>query len=574
MRLLIALMPLSCLAGHVQPTKHIQNQPGDLNAVFALKMLNPASMEWSWLCRNLQLRTRSYLQVSAGALVPNFTPAAAASVQAGVREQLDAAPRTLSSACVPFLAVSGSGSSSANRVVEHIDFKWNTLHLADPVSGPLLATARNRLLAGSTESESKKRSKKKSTAAAAPGAGTAPAASPGSLGGVGGGRPPTGRAGRGSGIAGRRKRQPMAGAGEAGGPVGVAKSRSTARTLRSPLVQANMKKAHEAVVSALMEEDQRATVAKPSYLVQRVLPNLLWPDGGVVIYAQFPFLLDLSWKRCGAWSAICNKSACAPDGDSAGGTYEVFFTLQDDPGSGSEDGTGEIVDLVDDFDRTSADVADGVDGAAGRGSGSGGTNESSATDEGGSRSSSGSGPAAGGSTAGGVSGGAADSGAGGDPVAGGSAAGGGRGGSADDGAGGSPAAGRTRGTSETERFGGGFSGAGGTALDGGAAPPAEVVRDTEAPVSAGPTSPGLHILLKQAIRDSNEDLGLGPDGRAEVQTITQSPASSFLMNCSFYTDMDLDTTDPDHLSCQTDSFITAAYRARPRILPPVRRVRQ
>lgn len=111
----------------------------------------------------------------------------------------------------------------------------------------------------------------------------------------------------------------------------MSKLRSTARTLRSPLVQAKMKKAHEAIVSALLEEGKRATVAKPRYLSQRLMRTLRWPEGGVVVYAQFPSVLDLFWKQRGAWSAMCRKTACAPDRDSAVGTYEVFFHSRSGP---------------------------------------------------------------------------------------------------------------------------------------------------------------------------------------------------------------------------------------------------
>lgn len=619
-------------------------------------MLNPTSLEWSWLCRNLRLRTHAFLQVSAGALVPNFTPADAAAVQAAVIEQLDATPPSLSTACIPHLASNGSSGSNVSRVVEYIDFKWNGLHLADPVSVQLLTAARLRMLAGRTAAELQKRGKQNSRVAAADSTEIAPSAGLEAPGAAGGGRPPTGRAARGSRGSSSGKRQST----PSGGPAGVSKSRSTARTLRSPLVQAKMKKAHEAIVSALLEEGKRATVAKPSYLVQRLMPTLRWPEGGVVVYAQFPFLLDLSWKQRGAWSAMCRKTACAPDGDSAGGTYEVFFTLEADPGSGSEESSGEVLDLVDDVESMFPDDAAGVDGAAGSGSLPRGTNESSATAEGGSGSSAGggstasdpaagadvgspaagglsaqglgaggdgggstaggdnggpaagglfeAGPAAasggGGSTAGGDNGGLAVGGlsegsptagggtggwtAGGDtggpaaagvsasgPIASGGCGDGGSGdGSMDGGARGGSTAARAGGASTAERAGGGGSSAGGATLAAAAPGGAVSPDDSPAPVPRGPTSEGLHALLMEAARSTNKDLGLGPERRAEVETITQSPPSSFFLNCSFYTDMDLDTADPEDMTSQTDSFITAVYRARPRVAPSVRRVCQ
>lgn len=107
------------------------------------------------------------------------------------------------------------------------------------------------------------------------------------------------------------------------------------RALRSSRVQQKLQQAHEAVVNAMMDEDEGAEVVKPTYLVQKVMPNNFWPDGGVVIYAQFPFLLDQWWRRSGSWAAFCPKAVCAPDCQSQGVTYGVFFTLQREEGGDS-----------------------------------------------------------------------------------------------------------------------------------------------------------------------------------------------------------------------------------------------
>lgn len=72
---------------------------------------------------------------------------------------------------------------------------------------------------------------------------------------------------------------------------GVRKPRATtARPLRSPLVQERIKRAHVLVVSAILEEEEdTSAIAKPFYLVQELVPNLRWPEGGVVVYGHFPF---------------------------------------------------------------------------------------------------------------------------------------------------------------------------------------------------------------------------------------------------------------------------------------------
>lgn len=84
---------------------------------------------------------------------------------------------------------------------------------------------------------------------------------------------------------------------------------------------------------------------------------------------------------------------------------------------------------------------------------------------------------------------------------------------------------------------------------------------------------GLHNLLTQALRTSSAAMGLDVEEHASVTTLAQSPSSTFFMTCTFFTDMDLDTADQNDWSCQTDSHIVAAYRARPKVAPAVRRAR-
>lgn len=443
-----------------------------------------------------------------------------------------------------------------------------------------------------------------------------------------------------------------------------------------------MLQAHEAVVSALMEEDKKIDVVKPNYLVQRVAPNKLCRDGGLVVHAQFRFLLDQTWRDRGAWVAWCRKVVCAPDGQSHGGTRKVFFTLQQDDDNESQDsvsaggsddyksrsgpddyadgspgggedydwpvgslpvlhgeasvgGNGERRRLVAGGGSAAGTLTGGGDlaggpsarrgNAAGEGSAGGlaaagdssacvsaakegrrgrrssrgpmltdevspcvsiipvGTAEgpggnSAAGTDGSSGRSSPSGSVAGGSGAvrgaigrpavtGDGCGSSAAAGDGSDgPVAvgvgiGSLGAGGDGPGAA---AGGSTSSGATGG-------GGGRSESRTTSVIGsGAGAPAG--GSTAAP--AAPTSAGLHILFIQALRCSNEALGLAPGERQSVTSLVRSKPSWFSMNCSFFTDMDLDTTDPDQLSCQTDSYITAAYRARPHAVPSVRRVQE
>lgn len=538
------------------------------------------------------------------------------------------------------------------QAMVRIDFSWISLHGENPISASLLALARVRLLSGVSETEVRQLPASSQQAAAGiPASGLLASAGP--SGGLGRQKPPSGRTRRAIGKQAHRRwpATPVTGSIRAHEPGG-----RTVRTLRSPRVELRMKKAHEAVAAALMEEEDRAPVVKPNYLVQKVLPKKLWPDGGVVVYAQCPFLLDQSWRSSGAWLSFCHKAVCAPDGRSHGGTYDVFFTLHkenssgsggdvvetagslDDsvPSLGSNDGISSedsaddsnIVDYSDDERAPPGSgrmTAGGVGGtpAAGGGGGSAATNRTgraAAADGGvgasvavgecgdaiGGRGAApavgrGNGPPSadrggggnavadggvgapyaggrGGAPAAGWGGGAPTAGGGGAteraagdggaPVAGGRGVSAGAGGDS-----GAPVAGADIGAPVVE---GGSSGA--QVVDGVGGPVGRAtgrvgvrrIGELSAPVA--PASAGLHHLLLQAIRSANLYIVQDVEERVSVCTLAQSPPSSFFMNCSFYTDMDLDTTDPDQLSCQTDSYISPAYRARPRTTPSVRKV--
>lgn len=108
-----------CLTCDRQSKKHIQEQPGELNVVQALKMLNSKSFERSRLCRNIRLRTRSYL-AGLPTTVSVFTIAEATTIQKAVMEQMEAVPATLPAECIPRLAPD-TGSGNAQRTASYID---------------------------------------------------------------------------------------------------------------------------------------------------------------------------------------------------------------------------------------------------------------------------------------------------------------------------------------------------------------------------------------------------------------------------------------------------------------------
>lgn len=75
--------------------KHIQNQPARLNALLAGTALNPAAVKWSWLCRNLRLRSVAVIAVipsAPDAPTLNLTMAEMSSVSATLHTLAESSP--------------------------------------------------------------------------------------------------------------------------------------------------------------------------------------------------------------------------------------------------------------------------------------------------------------------------------------------------------------------------------------------------------------------------------------------------------------------------------------------------
>lgn len=78
-----------------QFAKHIQNQPARLNALLAGTALNPAAVKWSWLCRNLRLRSVAVIAVipsAPDAPTLNLTMAEMSSVSATLHTLAESSP--------------------------------------------------------------------------------------------------------------------------------------------------------------------------------------------------------------------------------------------------------------------------------------------------------------------------------------------------------------------------------------------------------------------------------------------------------------------------------------------------
>lgn len=318
-RLLLFMSCLVTLMRSLQFTKHVQHQPADLNVPLTSAALNPTAARFSWLCRNLRLRTTALI-----AVIPptpegnplNLTMTEMTSVSATLHSLSESSPRTLPRFCsVRFTQVAAPGNQDSMMEVIHLRFSWAGLHVIDGISRSVISAVERRFL---------------SPRPASPGRDTS-----GSTGGpssagsshAGGSRPPAAPSGpRGS----RATRSTPRRKNKRSSPddvLPVASSKSI-RSLRSQKLQTRLAQAHDAARAAIVEEDARATVVQPHYVVVQVAPMLLWPDGGVAVYAQFPFLLDDSWRTPGLCLSYCRKVLCDPDPRNMGGTYEVIFTME------------------------------------------------------------------------------------------------------------------------------------------------------------------------------------------------------------------------------------------------------
>ncbi|KAK1869737.1 hypothetical protein I4F81_012203 [Pyropia yezoensis] len=87
--------------------KHIQNQSAELNALLAGTALNPAAAKWSWLCRNLRLRSVAVVAVipsAPDAPTLDLTMAEMSSVSATLHTLAESSPPSLPQFCsFPFL---------------------------------------------------------------------------------------------------------------------------------------------------------------------------------------------------------------------------------------------------------------------------------------------------------------------------------------------------------------------------------------------------------------------------------------------------------------------------------------
>lgn len=237
------------------------------------------------------------------------------SVSGTLHNLAESSPPMLPRFCsVRFTQTPAPGNHGGTMEVIHLRYSWATLHEIDSVSRSVLSQVESRFLSRVPDPPRPDTSRS-----------TGGPPSPGSS-HAGGSRPPAAPSGtRGSGATpptSRRKNKRPASA----DLLPVASNRSI-RSLRSQRLNERLAQAHEAAMAAFIEEDARATVVQPHYSVFEVEPMLLWPNGGVLVYAQFPFLLDESWRTPGLCLSYCRKVLCDPDPRNMGGTYETIFSM-------------------------------------------------------------------------------------------------------------------------------------------------------------------------------------------------------------------------------------------------------
>lgn len=300
-----------------QFSKHYQHQPSDLNVSLTSAALNPETAKFSWLCRNLRLRSAASITLLPSALPGGgiqLSMAETTSVTATLHSLSDSSPPAMPVSCsASFSHVAAPGDQGGTMEVAQVRFSWAGIHVVDDVSKSVLSAVDKRMLSGyprqrrpdSSPGGPSSTGSSHAGGSRPPASPTVPRGSPAAL--------PTGPR--------RNKRS-------APSELLPAPSSKSIRSLRSQKLQTRLAQAHEAALAAMMEEDARATVVKPHYSVVEVDPHFLWPDGGVVVFAQFPFLLDDSWRTPGLCLSYCRKVLCDPDPRCMGGTYEAIFTME------------------------------------------------------------------------------------------------------------------------------------------------------------------------------------------------------------------------------------------------------
>lgn len=261
-----------------QSWKHVLNQPPELHGNMVKAMLNPTSRQWCWLARNIRLRSSIVLGCPRMVLpCPNGLTAADVGILRASVKPLLSRPEELPLGCKAHIVHTvGSTTNIGNRMV--LDWTWDRMHTTEPAFDFLLGVLQSKFLAGQCETAAEETE---------------------------GEQPPQQTRGM--------KRAVMS------GPLEPVDRR--APLVREPSTTAIVQHQIQLAVEDMMEEESLATVVEPPFVVGKVKPYSAWPHGGVVIFVQFPFLLDETWKEPQKWVTSCRKLLS----HAVGGRYEVVF---------------------------------------------------------------------------------------------------------------------------------------------------------------------------------------------------------------------------------------------------------
>lgn len=233
-----------------QSWKHVLNQPLELHGNMVKAMLSMISRQCCWLARNIRLR--SFIVLGCPRIVlpcPNgLTAADVGSLRASVKPLLSRQMEFPLGCKAHIVHIVGSTTNIGSRMV--LDWTWDRMHSSEPAFDYLLgAFFQSKFLAGQCE------------AAAEETEGEQP---PGQTRGM--------------------KRTVMS------GPLEPFDRR--APLVRPPSPKSIVQHQIQLALEAKMEEESLAAVVESPFVVGKVKPYSAWPRGGVVIFVQFPLLLD------------------------------------------------------------------------------------------------------------------------------------------------------------------------------------------------------------------------------------------------------------------------------------------
>lgn len=269
------------------------NQPADLHVEQVKATLNPEARQWTWAARNMRLREslvigspRADAACPRGFMVEDINC---------IREAVEKA-NEVPSGCTRVLG-NVPGSPDGQTTIVKLEWSWKDFHEPDEDFDMVLQVLWSRFLAGQTE------------LVAVDGAEASVAADRAGAFVGGAGRPPVASAGTRRGAKRTADEDPVV-------PV-----TPTVRRPRHPKAAARFEKTVTAAAAMLVDEERRVSVVRAPYVVGEVKPFSAWPHGGIVGFAQFPFLLDPSFNEQGKMVSLCRKLLAFDVGCS----YEVMF---------------------------------------------------------------------------------------------------------------------------------------------------------------------------------------------------------------------------------------------------------